>query len=210
MILDNTDEPENNIDMTTVNLSRSELNERSGITLEGLLFGATVAMGAGIRFFGLAAQPLSPPEAANAWLAWLQVSGLADPVLVEGVEGPASALLHSLQMLLFWLVGGGDGPARIIPVLAGIGLVVAPWFWRLWLGRTVALILSLLIAIDPWLVAFSRRADGTMLSLLLFTLLLTLLMRLQRSWLLRRTTAALLGPTCSFRRPLPDWWSAHI
>ncbi len=176
-----TDGPKNIDMMTTANLSRSELNKRSGITLEGLFFGAIVAIGAGVRLFGLAAQPLSPPESANAWLAWIQASGLADSARVAGVEGQASALLHSLQVLIFWLAGGGDATARIIPALAGIGLVALPWFWRPWLGRTVALILSLLFAIDPWLVAFSRRADGPMLSLLLFALLLTVLMYLERS-----------------------------
>jgi hypothetical protein len=167
--------------MTTGTLGRSEVSERSGITLEGLLFGATVALGAGIRLLGLAGQPLSPLEAANAWSAWLQAAGLADLALTQGVEGQTSALLHSLQMLLFWLAGGGDAPARLIPALAGIGMVALPWFWRPWLGRIVALVLAFLIAVDPWLVAFSRRADGTALAFLLFMLLFTLLVHLHRT-----------------------------
>jgi hypothetical protein len=174
---------------TTMGKSQSEQNIGDWITIERLLFGAILVIGAGVRLFGLAEQPLSPQEATNAWAAWLQATGLANESITQATAGPGSALLFSIQTLLFWLAGGGDAWARSASALAGIALVALPWFWRPWLGRTVALSVALLIAIDPWLVAFSRRADGSMLSLLLFAVVLTCLMRLhapQQSGPLRR------------------------
>ena len=50
-----------------------------------------------------------------------------------------------------------------------------PWWWREQLGQRPALILAALLAIDPWLVAFSRYADGTMASIFLGLLLITAL-----------------------------------
>ena len=54
-------------------------------------------------------------------------------------------------------------------------VVLLPWFWRTWLGRVPALTLALLFAVDPWLVAFSRTADGASLTIFLALLTMTAL-----------------------------------
>ncbi|MEZ4638446.1 MAG: hypothetical protein R2856_26410 [Caldilineaceae bacterium] len=46
----------------------------------------------------------------------------------------------------------------------GAALVLVPWALRRQLGRGGALILAGLIAVDPWLLAFSRLGDGAILS----------------------------------------------
>jgi hypothetical protein len=60
-------------------------------------------------------------------------------------------------------------------------LILVPWLLRGLMGRTAALALCVLIALDPWLVALSRTADGAMLSTLLAILLLSLLVNLALS-----------------------------
>ena len=144
------------------------------LTLERALYGCLLIVTLGVRFFALGNQPLNPLEAANAWPAWLAASALH----VADAPTPTSPLLYALQSLLFWLAGGGDTLARFLPALAGVGLVWLIWYWRDWLGRTVALLAALFLAIDPWLVAFSRLADGAMLSVFLGLLTLVGLTRL--------------------------------
>jgi hypothetical protein len=144
------------------------------LTVERGLYGIILLIAAFLRFFGLSAQPLSLLEAANAWPAWLAALAVSAPT----VGPPTSPLLASLHTVLFWLTTGGDVVARVIPALAGLGLVLLTWWWRDWLGRPATLLLALLLAIDPWLVALSRLADGAMISLALGLLALTALLHL--------------------------------
>ncbi len=116
----------------------------------------------------MAQTPLTTLEASNAWPAWLVAADVIAPVAAI----PTSPLLYTFHWLLFWLAGGGDSVARSLPALAGVGLVPMAWWLRSTLGRSAALLAALLIAIDPWLVAFSRLADGASLSILLGMLVL--------------------------------------
>jgi len=138
------------------------------LTVERMLFGLLILVGAGLRFFALAAQPLSTMEAATAWASWLVANGLNGPNTAAGLlaaTNPAtSPLLYSLNAILFWLGGGNDTLARFLPALFGTGMIVLAWHLRPHLGRWTALALALLFTIDPWLVSYSRLADGAILS----------------------------------------------
>lgn len=142
-------------------------------TVEHLLYWTALLVAAALRLFALGALPLHPQEAQNAWLAWLVATGQS----VEQSAAPISALYHGLQTLVFLPGFTSDVAARIVPALVGIALVALPWWWRNWLGRGGALALAFLFAIDPWLIALSRLADGTMLSLFLGMLVLTALIQ---------------------------------
>lgn len=137
--------------------------------MEQALYGVILAVAAFLRLFALGGQPLNPLEAANAWPAWLTATAVTAPVATP----PTSPLLHSLHTLFFWLTTGGDAVARLLPAVMGIGLVLLVWWWRAGLGRGVAILLALLLAVDPWLVAVSRLADGASLSVTLGVLTLT-------------------------------------
>ncbi|HQY91444.1 hypothetical protein [Caldilinea sp.] len=152
--------------------THSRTPARSGeLTVEHLLYGVIVLAAVGVRFVGLGAEPLSPAESATSWGAWLA----ANQVTVAGAPAPTSALFYGLQALTFWLFGSGDVLARMLPALAGVATVLLPWFWRAWLGRHAALALAALFAIDPWLTAWSRRADPFALTTFLALLTLTAL-----------------------------------
>ena len=131
--------------------------------IERIVLAATIAAGALLRFFGLAGQPLSPLEAANAWPAWLAANAQTAP---SGFA-PTSPLLYSTNRLLLWVAGGSDLLVRLAPAVVGLLLVLLAWQTRRWFGRTVALVLALLVAVDPWLVAFSRSADGAIFGIAL-------------------------------------------
>ncbi|MEM7127724.1 MAG: hypothetical protein AAF702_15425 [Chloroflexota bacterium] len=155
------------------------------LTLERLFYAAILVVAAFIRFFNLAGEPLGTAEAATSWIAWVAAAGLGDSIteaeiLAESMP-PTSPLFYSLQSLLFWIAGGSDWLARFLPALAGTVLVWFIWFMRLDIGRYVAIVLALLLAIDPWLVAHSRLADGTILSILCGLVILAALSHLRRT-----------------------------
>ena len=143
-------------------------------TVEKSAFALILLLGAALRLANLSAQPLAPLEAGASWSAWRVAGGLHD--LSHASSG--SALLFTLQTLLFWLAGAGDGLARLAPALAGSVTVGLPWLLRQTLGKRAALILAALMAVDPWLVQFSRLADGTALTVFLGLLTLICLLRL--------------------------------
>ncbi|MCC6456506.1 MAG: hypothetical protein IT328_16235 [Caldilineaceae bacterium] len=138
-------------------------------SVERLLYALMLALGLSIRLWALGAQPLSPWEASNSWPAWLAANGLR----VVDAPTPNSALFYGLQWLLFWTGINSDGGARFFSAIAGALLIVLPWWWRGLLGRRVALLVACLLAIDPWLLGFSRLADGASVALLGGLLVLT-------------------------------------
>ncbi len=141
-----------------------------GLTIEQALYGLLLLAALVLRFLRLgSAAPLNPLEAGQAWVAWAGAFGHEGmiPALAH------SPLLHTAQRFLFWLTeGGGDGWARFFPALVGGLMVLLPWLLRDGLGRPAALILALLLAVDPWLLTFSRMGDGAILSVALGLLLL--------------------------------------
>lgn len=141
----------------------------SWFTVERALYGVLLLVAFGIRFFALSQQPLNSLEAANVWPAWLSALAVHAP----DPPTPSSPLLYTLHTLLFWVAGGSDTLARAIPACFGVGVVCLFWYWRRWLGRPTALLAALLMAIDPWSTAFSRLADGAIVSV--FFGLLTLI-----------------------------------
>ncbi|MCB0047575.1 MAG: hypothetical protein KDD92_19295 [Caldilineaceae bacterium] len=155
-----------------VNATESRLREL--LTVERVAYAVIVAAGVFLRFHGLGAAPLMPGEAAQSWPVWQTAHGLTVP----GGAASSSALLSSLQLLLFWLAPGGDAGARFISAAAGSALLLAPWLLREKLGQSWALALALLFALDPWLVTFSRVADGTMLAVTAALFCLAFLVRL--------------------------------
>ncbi|MFN2200502.1 MAG: hypothetical protein ACK2UO_04815 [Caldilineaceae bacterium] len=147
------------------------------ITMEHVLYASILAAGLAIRFIGLARMPLNGTEAANSWAAWRVAMAVDGP----DTGLPTSVLFLHLQSLIFWLGANGDAAARVVSAAAGALLILVPWLLRALMGRTAALALCAFFALDPWLVALSRTADGAMLSTLLAILLLALLVDLALS-----------------------------
>ncbi len=147
------------------------------LTVEYLLWGALLLLGFLWRAIGLTAVPLNPEESAAAFAAWNSAASAG----VSGIDQPVSALLYGLQWLTFFLIGAGDGAARLWPLIAGSLMPLLAWGWRDWLGRRGALIFGLLLAVDPWLTALSRSGDGAILAWLLGLALVTALHRFRRA-----------------------------
>ena len=158
--------------------ARAAASNVNGPTVEQALYALLFVLALGLRLYSLGGLNLvSPLEAAQIWPAWvdqatgtLEESGLPEP------RPPASPLLYTIQRALFLVTGGGSSFwARFPAACAGAGLVLAAWALRRRMGRGGALAAAVLFALDPWLLSFSRLADGSTLSVLTGVLLLAAL-----------------------------------
>ena len=166
-------------------------------SVERMAYAGILALALFVRLFALGNAPLSPLEAANAWPAWLQATGQTPVGAATITPGSASPLFYSGQLLLFWVAGGSDLWARFLPVVAGVAMVGLAWLLRERLGRSAALALAFLMAVDPWLVYFGRLGDGTIFGLFLGLLALIALDKARgagaRSWMWLQVLAVSSG-----------------
>ncbi len=150
----------------------------SGATVEQALYALLFVLALGLRLYSLGdLNPVSPLEAAQIWPAWVdQSASTPEERAFPEPRPPASPLLYTIQRGLFLVTGGGSSFwARVPAACAGAALVLAAWALRRRLGRDGALMAAVLFALDPWLLSFSRLADGSTLSLLTGVLLLAAL-----------------------------------
>ena len=124
---------------------------------EGWLYWLAFLIALGFRIIELGATPLNDSEATLA-LQSLHVAHGLKPLL--GPQ-PAYVLFTSV---LFAVIESTNFMARFIPALVGSTLVFTPYFFREKLKPRPALILAILVAIDPGLVSLSRQANGTILA----------------------------------------------
>jgi len=114
-----------------------------------------------MRFVKLGTTALSDREAESALQA-LAIAHGQDPLLT------GSSGYVGLTSMLFFLFGGSDFIARFWPALFGSALVLTPAFFRRYLDDFTVVLLAMILALEPGLVAISRTADG--LSIALFSI----------------------------------------
>ena len=96
------------------------------------------------RFWDLGARAMSHDESLHALYSYYLYSGsgyVHNPMM----HGP---FLFHANALIYFLFGDNDFTARIMPALFGVFLVMSPLLFRRWLGRTGAVIASILQAVD--------------------------------------------------------------
>lgn len=132
-------------------------SERFGppwLTVETSLYLSLVLAAALLRSYALGRQPLQQKEAQLALDAWRFYAGGT-----ASIRGHAPLLFHG-NVFLYLLFGANDYVARVIPALAGSLLVGLPYLLRSYLGRWGALVTSVLLALSPSFLFFSRQLDG--------------------------------------------------
>ena len=110
------------------------------ITIEHLIYAILALTALVIRLVDLGLRPLAPVEAGTALRAW-QISRGLEPVLDAGTP-----LLLSLDVATFFMTGAASSLVRLWPLLASVGLVIAVYYWRNWLGRWITLVAAILIS----------------------------------------------------------------
>lgn len=139
------------------------------IKLEHILFGTAILLAGLVRFLNLGAAPLNETEARLA----LDARQIAQGATEIGIFNPAPYPLYILvTSLLFSLFESTNFLARLLPALAGMGLLLVPILLRNRVEKPAALLLTFGLAIDPGLVAASRLASGPMLALVFGLLIL--------------------------------------
>ncbi len=138
----------------------------SRLTLEHVLYGAILLVGAITRFIDLGRIPLSPDEALQALTVWNAMQPGTDSITI------ISPAYHSLTAPLSQLLGYSDALMRLVPALFGLAVVLLPWWIKQFTGRLGALIAALLIAVSPIFVISSRTVGGSSIALFAGFLLL--------------------------------------
>lgn len=140
-------------------------SESRAVRVEVVGYVIVACLAAGLRLAQLNWPPLTEDEARQALgAAWR--TPFASPHWSPG-EGwsPESPAYVALTRWVFQLGGTSEALARLVPALAGVGLVLTPLWLRPRLGRGPALMTSFVMAISPTLVTVSRSAGGDSLAL---------------------------------------------
>jgi hypothetical protein len=128
------------------------------VVVQAALYVALFVTAVLLRFIGLGSTGLSDREAVSALQAFDLARGTA------GLIGSQPGYI-SLTTGLFSLFGSTDFLARFWSAVFGSFLVLVPWLYRKYLGKVGALVLALLLAIDPLMVSLSRTAASSMMGI---------------------------------------------
>jgi 4-amino-4-deoxy-L-arabinose transferase-like glycosyltransferase len=160
---------------------------RIRLTREALLYAVILLVAIALRAPQLGAPPLSEHEAHQAMAAWRLLRGNAGGAI--GAASIESPLVFAGAAFGFAIFGASEATARLLPMLAGVGLVLLPIAFRKWFGRLPMLVTSGLLALSPGAVAASRQMTGGGAAVLCTTLALWAFWRYSE----HRQTSALAG-----------------
>ncbi len=130
---------------------------RLTVTIELGLYGILALIALTVRLVALGSWPLLDAELHSALAALRTLEGS------PWRPGLYSPLLYDVNLALFALTQATDAAVRLVPALAGAGLVLLPYMVRDILGRQGALVVAGLAALAPTWVLASRTGDGALL-----------------------------------------------
>jgi len=131
-------------------------------TIEWVLYGGFIVIGAIMRFWDLGSRALHHDESLHATYSWYLWERLTGTNLGANPEYHYDPMMHGPYQfhgnaLMYLLTGGpSDWAARLNAALCGTALIALPFLLRRQLGRVSALILSGLLAFSPAFLYYSR------------------------------------------------------
>lgn len=153
--------------MQSVQEGKKSWLDRSVLSLipwnwETALFVAIFVGGVLLRFWDLGSRALHHDESIHAVHSWYILSAKGvyrhDPTY----HGP---FLYYSEALTYFLFGASNYTARVMPALFGSILLTAPLFLKRYLGRVGVLAATLMIAISPSILYYSRALRHDIFSL---------------------------------------------
>lgn len=121
------------------------------ISLEGVVYTVLAALVLLLNLLQLGIVPLTVDEVPRALAAWQAVQTEAEITVLAD-----SALLQLAHMLSFTIFGSTEAAARVPTALVGFLLVFSPVLFRDLLGTTRTLVMTIVLACSPIVVAGSR------------------------------------------------------
>ena len=122
------------------------------VNYEVLIYILLIMLAIITRFYSLENRVMSHDENTHVYFSWLLEQGRGyshDPLS----HGP---LQFHLVALSYFLFGDNDATARFPAALFGVIAVGMIWVFRRWLGRTGALVATVLMLISPYMLYYSR------------------------------------------------------
>lgn len=104
------------------------------------------------RFWDLGARVMSHDESLHTYYSW-KLYDAGDFQHTPLMHGPV--LFHAVAFFYF-LFGDSDFTARIYPAVLGILIVMFPYLFRRWLGKTGAVLASVGLLLSPMITYYSR------------------------------------------------------
>ncbi len=139
---------------------------RLSVSAEAALYIGLASLALILRLSQLGSAPLNNAEAHEALAAWR----FAQPAAPGAAPLASNPILFALNSLIFAAFGASEWTARLLTAIAGTALVLTPILWRRELGRSAALMASLLLAVSP--VTF---ADARMMSPAIWSMMLAII-----------------------------------
>ncbi len=132
-----------------------------GRSVDQWVFFGIFALAAVLRFWGLADKPLHHDESLHAYYSWqflINPSGYQyNPLLHGPFQFHIIPFFYALGHMLGLANNGiNDFTARMLPALMGLAMVPMPYFLRHQVGRWGAIAASVLLAVSPAFVYYSR------------------------------------------------------
>jgi len=156
-------------------------------TVLAVAVGAMAVAGLVLRLVELAERPLHHDESIDAWYSWKFLEGTFegyDPVY----HGP---LRFYVTAAFFWVFGESHTTARLMAALAGVGMVVLPWFLRRTLGPVVTVTAAAVLAFSPIALYMTRLGrEDSLIAFITLAMMVVIVRLLARP---RRLLPALLG-----------------
>lgn len=112
-----------------------------------------------MRFDDLGGRPFHADEATGARITAARMSGEGGKFDPKHYHGP---VLGDVAAVVCWIRGEGGWKTmtketlRVVPAVAGVCVVLLPWFWRRRVGEVPAVVAGALLAVSPLLVYYSR------------------------------------------------------
>ncbi|MBA4385645.1 MAG: hypothetical protein C0410_12980 [Anaerolinea sp.] len=164
------DHLENN-QSSSVNLFRklrNKIEQPFFLTWEGIVYFFIYLAAILTRLLGLGSRVMSHDESLHVFYSWLITTGggyIHSPMM----HGP---FLFESTSLVNFLFGANDFASRLVPAVMGILIVIfIPQLLKPWIGKTGAMVGSLLLLVSPYMLYYSRyiRHDILVIAWMLLT-----------------------------------------